>query len=356
MSVKWTSWILFATAVTATAQPDRWFFRNRAYYNPILADPRAAQTTVLFPAVADSFPFAINRGRSLVWDINLGHELPIFGFETNKAGQGPSGVGQNSFGFGVWFPVSFHMVEDIGKDTSNPILNTDYRFSGLIKAQYGMPRVGPFHSSHIGMKFQLGHESTHIGDEFTLGALRNHFSEFKRVNVSYEYYDVGFSFEPNFGSLGRYQFKFRGGDIWLWNPDKGWYTRELLQPFGQFVAGSKRNHEPYGQAEFYLQPGQCRVGQTKCRQLGWIFSTDFRDRTVYQYTPAPDATITNRAEPTQLSVNAMAGVRQIRTGPGILGSLTPTYYLRYYHGVNPNGQFRSQRNFQEFGFGVHFGF
>ncbi len=352
--MKHISEVLISVLFAATAfGQDRWYFRNRDYYDPILADPRAAQTTVLFPASASSFPFAINPGRSLVWDISLGAEIPVFGFAT--ATSSPAGVKPKGFGIGLWFPISFHMIEDMGKDVSNPILNTDYRFSGMVKAQYGLPDRGPFHSSHLGMKAQFGHESTHLGDEFTLGALRTHPNDFLRVNVSYEYYDLGGSFEPNFGELGRYQFKFRAGDIWLWNPSNGWYTRELLQPFGQFVSGSNRNHEPYWQSEFYLQPGQCK-GTGKCHQLGWIISTDIRNRTIYQYTPAPDATRTNRPEPTEVSVNAMVGLRQLRSGPGPFGSITPTYFLRYYHGVNPNGQFRSQDKFQEYGFGVQFGF
>lgn len=35
-------------------------------------------------------------------------------------------------------PISFHMVEDF-KDDSSPIINTDYRFSGMIKTQVAWP-------------------------------------------------------------------------------------------------------------------------------------------------------------------------------------------------------------------------
>lgn len=48
----------------------------------------------------------------------------------------------------------------------------------------------------------------------------------------------------------------------------------------------------------------------------------------------------------------MVGLRQDRKSKGRFGKLSPTYYLRYYHGVNPNGQFRSQSHYTEFGFGV----
>jgi hypothetical protein len=339
-----------AAATEAAAQTPLWFLENHAYYDPILAEPRAAQTTVLFPAMADSFPFAVNDRRSVVWDISVGDELPILGISTRRGTESPTGVPAGAIGIGLWFPLSFHMIEDMGKDPSNPILNTDYRFSGLVKAQWGLAddRAG-WSSAHIGAKFQFGHESTHIGDEFTLGALREHFAEFERVNVSYEYFDAGGSFEPNIGPDGRYQLKLRAGNIWLWRPDSGWYARELLQPYGRFISGSNRNHEPYAQFEVYRQP----QGNSR---LGFIASVDVRNRTVYQYSKAPDATHTNLGEPTEWSSNVMAGVRNVRAGTGMFGRLSPTYYVRWYHGVNPNGQFRSQSGFTEFGFGVHFGF
>jgi hypothetical protein len=337
--------VLIATG--ASAQVSTWGLEQHGYYDPALADPRAAQTTVLFPAGADSFPFAVNDRRSLVWDISVGSELPIFGFST-KGTESPSGVAAGSFGLGVWFPLSFHMIEDMGKDPSNPILNTDYRFGGQVKAQWGLADDAAWWSSaHVGVKFQFGHESTHLGDEFELGALRVHAATFVRVNVSYEYYDAGGSFEPNVGRDGRYQLKFRAGNIWLWRPQDGWYSPELLQPYGQFIAASKRNHEPYAQFELYRQPDG---------RLGFILSADVRDRTIYQYVQAPDASRTNAEEPTEWSTNVMVGLRQLRNGPGVFGKIAPTYYLRFYHGVNPNGQFRSQSGFNEFGFGVHFGF
>ena len=342
--------LICLAARPCAAQKGSWLMEERGYYDPILAEPRAAQTEVLFPARAASFPFAVNDRQGTVWDISVGHEFPIVGFETNKSANSPTGVPAGKFGVGLWFPLSFHMIEDMGKDPSNPILDTDYRFSGLVKAQWGLrDNAAWWSSAHVGAKFQFGHESTHLGDEFTLNALHTHFADFLRVNVSYEYYDAGASFEPNVGKYGRHQIKLRGGDIWLWRPDQGWYDRELLQPFGRFIAGSKRNHEPYVQAEWYRQPDGAS-------RLGYIVSADVRDRTIYQYAPAPDATRTNPSEPTEWSTNLMAGVRQVRSGPGVLGKITPTYYARAYYGVNPSGQFRSQSGFYVFGVGVQFGF
>src|ERR1700688_1049297 len=112
--------LLFAACQFGYAQTT-WFLQNRGYYDPVLAEPRAAQTQVLFPGVASSFPYAVNPGQGVVWDISVGKEIPVLGFETNQS-QSPNGVPAGSFGVGLWFPLSFHMIEDLGKDPSNPIL------------------------------------------------------------------------------------------------------------------------------------------------------------------------------------------------------------------------------------------
>ena len=141
--------------------PPMWTLENHNYYDPVLAEPRAAQTSVLFPTIADSFPFAVEDRRGVIWDISVGNELPIVGYSRQRGSEDPTGVPAGGFGIGVWFPLSFHVVEDLGKDPSNPILNTDYRFGGQVKAQWGLANNRAFWSSaHIGPKFQFGHEST----------------------------------------------------------------------------------------------------------------------------------------------------------------------------------------------------
>ena len=102
-------------------QPGMWTFSSRPYFDPLHADPRAAQTQVLFPAVSKGFPFAVKNGRHMAWDVNLGKEFPILGWETRRI-EVVDGVGPGQFGIGVWFPLSFHIVEDMGKDPSNPFL------------------------------------------------------------------------------------------------------------------------------------------------------------------------------------------------------------------------------------------
>lgn len=102
------------------------------------------------------------------------------------------------------------------------ILDTDHRFGVQLKIQYGLPGSwGARTQTHIGLNFQVCHESTHVGDEFTISAIERYPDTFQRVNVSYEYYDLALSFEPNFGADARHHLRFRAVRIWLWRPEVG---------------------------------------------------------------------------------------------------------------------------------------
>ena len=347
--------LAFASTVLMAVQPaiqaqswETWTFRERGYYDPLVAEPRAATMKFLFPGYSDEFPFSFRPGRHVGWDISVGKELPIFGMSTNPVDPLPSGT----FGWGLWVPVSFHMAEDLTKDPSAPILNTDYRFGVMLKAQIGLPEKGTMTGSHLGFRFvPWAHESTHIGDEFTLSALDAHGDEFKRVNVSYEYWELGVSFEPNFGRDGLDHLKFRFAYLRLWDQAKGWYDRELFQPRGGIIPASTRNFEPSWSFEYFAEPDQLSNRRlSPFKGYGVFTAIDLRDRTVYYYgdEPSPDP---NRHK---LSINLLVGWRR-KPGVDPLGKLLPEFYFRYYHGVNPNGQFRSQPDYDLVGFGFRFG-
>lgn len=70
-------------------------------------------------------------------------------------------------------------------------------------------------------------------------------------------------------------------------------------------------------------------------------------KTIYNYLK----TDPNQPDDSEPSLNVMAGFirRTQRSSKG-----APGLYLRYYYGVNPAGQFRSQSNYRLFGFGLLF--
>lgn len=355
----WLIVVLLASHGTCSAQHGgkwrTWRFEPHSYYDPLAAEPRSAETKLLFLGRASSVPFALNPGQSFIWDISVGAELPIVGRGTGDKANRDSPAAAHEFAFGVWIPVSFHMVEDLGKDPSNPILDTDYRFGAMLKAQYGLGDRGIMRSRTIGLRYvPIAHESTHIGDEFTVGAIQKYPNQFERVNVSYQYYELGGSCEGMFlnpYATGALHTAFRAGFIHeAFHNGVGWYDTQLLYPIGGSVTASKRNYEPYMGAEavFFGSRGHIPRFLPVTEHLGLFTSVDIRDRTIYGYH-RPSAAV---PEKTEWSVNSMLGWREQRTPRGF----QPSYYVRYYHGVNPAGQFRSQANYQMFGLGlmVHF--
>ena len=325
----------WAWVAPASAQ-GTWGLDNRNYYEPLIAEIRAANVNVLFWGQSDEFPFMQNPGRRRIWDIGLGKEIGLFGYETDSGERGPFRPGR--WGVGIWMPISFHMVEDF-KDDSSPIINTDYRFSGMIKTQVGV-RDG----FQLGGRFQFGHESTHLGDEFTLGAQKD--PTFERVNVSYEYWEWGASAEWQRGSGPEHHFIVRGGGIGLLDNDKGFYSDTLLFPEGKTIFPSKRNYETTVGLEWKMNnlndEGKALVGGY------WPFvSVDARHRTVYDYAKAS----ADVREDSQWSFNLLVGLR--RAARRNLQKGLPNFYFRFYHGVNPHGQFRNQRSHSMLGFGLH---
>ena len=186
-------------AATGSVQPApvtrQWrndWFRDRDYFDPLIAEPRAPQIAFTFPAWIPELEFSVEPGNRLAWEVSLGREIPIFTRANfDDATRGLKG----SQGFGVWVDVSFHMLEDMGKDPSNPIINTDYRFS-LAKLKYyrvisvSPPTTGPNpvrRWKSLAFRADLyHHESTHLGDEFVINGQGAH-PEFERQNVSFEF-------------------------------------------------------------------------------------------------------------------------------------------------------------------------
>lgn len=318
-----------------TAHARWWFFsRNPQYYDPLIAGIRDAQVSALFPAFYDRMPMMVSRdGTRFGWDIDLGAELPIFGRDpvdsTFMNGRPPAG----RWSWGFWIPVDFHMIEDF-RDTSAPIVNTDYRFSGMVKVIRGLPN-----DRWISGRVQYGHESTHLGDEFSLHAEHAFPTTFERINVSWQYLDIGAAYDwPIRGS----RWSVRGGVTSTFPFRQSYYSVDLnsitISRIGP-VTPSKNWYDPYAGAEV-------RRDHALFRQTWDVYaSAELRWRSVYDYHKAS----ANQSEERQPSVNLIAGI--VKNGAAnMIGRPSP--FVRFYHGVNPHGQFRNQKNYTEAGIGI----
>jgi hypothetical protein len=323
--------LVVATAVPALAQDDGKiqrpeFFRDAPYYDPLLAEPRPAEIRLLIPAWSKEFPHSVESGSRFAWQVSLGDELPILTV-SNQSAEGELRAGR--WGLGLWIPISFHMIEDF-KDDSNPIVDTDYRFGFMVKFQKRFDKL------RLGLRFvPWNHESTHLGDEYTIFASRD--PAFERINVSYENWEYGVSFEGREWLSDGDVWKLRTGGRKPWGQD-GYYSDHLLGSSEKTLTPSVANFEPSVGVEY-------RFSEWRGRQV--YLSADARLQTVYTYHQTAAA-----PEERQWSLNAQVG----RAVPlDTKGFPLKQYFVQVYRGVNPYGQLRSQKDYWSAGIGFVFG-
>lgn len=301
-----------------------WWFEDRGYYDPLVAGVREAHISAAV-GLADAVAFQVeDQARRPSWDIDVGAELPLFGWDSAR----PEFLTRGVWGVGLWFPIDFHMIEDF-VDDSNPIINTDYRFGLMLKAQYDLSS-----SARLGLRAFAGHESTHLGDEFSVLGQAAHPGTFERINVSWEFLDLGLLY-------GKYAeaitWTARGGVTSTLPFADSYYSTDdqsvTFSPMGP-VTESSNWIDPYAGLEVE------REGET----VTGYGSTEVRWRTVFDY----HKTSADASEDRQLSFNLIVGLR--KTGRSALGRSSA--FLRLYHGVHPHGQFRNQPDFTFIGFGL----
>ena len=224
------------------------------------------------------------------------------------------------------------MIED-QIDQSKPIINTDMRFGFITKAQWGLS--GPQHNEDdhhwtIGLRLTpWAHESTHLGDEFSISAEARLGDAFRRVNVSYEYWEYGLSVETD-------NLILRHGGLRPWNAN-GYYPGALLDAQGGRPVSTtvEKWVEPSFGVEYHF------ASDTK-RNV--FVSLDARWRAVYAYDES-------RSDTREWSFSFMVGRATPRNTRGLP---LKAYYFHVYHGVNPHGQFRSRSSYTFFGLGFTF--
>jgi hypothetical protein len=300
-------------------------FRNVPLYDPLRAEHHAARNKLLIPAWSAEFPHSERSGSRFAWQVHLGDEFPIIAFTTSVD---DDRMEPGHWGFGIWTPVSFHMIEDF-EDDSNPIVNTDYRFGAMLKFQYGLAE-----NRRLGVRYvPWAHESTHLGDEYVIIAQRPTLEPpFERINVSYEYQEYGISLEGQNLFSTDDEWTVRHGGIIPWGSD-GYYSDHLLGSDAPVLTPSQKNYEPSFGAQ-YLFPLWGR------RQV--YLSFDLRHKLVYHYHQTPD-----NPERRQWSWNLQLGRTLERNDRKALKD----YFVQIYRGVNPYGQLRSQADYWSIGFG-----
>ena len=316
----------FVSPARAQSAGERWTLSDRLYYEPLLAEQRAARILILFPAWADQFPHSQEPGTRFAWQVTLGREIPLIGWQSERVGLQHLSKGQ--WGVGLWTPVAFHVIEDF-KDESAPIVDTDYRFGSMVKFEYGLSDSSWLSARYV----PWAHESTHLGDEYTIIASTH--PGFERINVSYEYQEYGISYDRSFGRNSL--LTVRHGGIILHGED-GYYSDHLLGSTVPTLSKSKKNYEPSFGAE-YRFPSRPKASS----QL--IASVDFRQRLEYSFHHPQSGEEHRR--PTWTVAFGISGLRGDRR-------LLRSYFGYVTRGVNPFGQLREQYPWWSAGIGFVF--
>jgi hypothetical protein len=163
-----------------------------------------------------------------------------------------------------------------------------------------------------------------LGDELTIYGLQN-YDKFYRVNVSYEYYELGITLN-DIDTIKDNNLSVRFGFMGLINPKKGYYS------FFKNEIGNKQVYPSKRWAEYYFELEYTKTkGFLATETWHPSISVEFRNRVRYEY---------EKEEKSERvwCINAFIGYEYTpkRSRIRSVGN-----YFRYYNGLNPHGQFRN---------------
>lgn len=314
---------------------DRGFytFEDFQYFKPPVADIRTPRHVA---RVYRDTPLPYSAGvqgvdstsTDLFFDGSFGETFPFLGWNFED---GDIRDCMSVAGIATFFQASAHVLLDLDQ-TSNPLMNTDYRI-GFGMSGRPLRSFRPF-----AFKLHLFHESSHIGDEYVLEASED--PGFRRWNVAYEAVEV----------LGALDY-FDPGGSWGWPAYLRAYGggRRLTRFFNVFEAFELEfdqyvTRDTFGPTPLLLaNQWEIQTGAELFLQ-GW--SPDHLGHGHFwkwQYTMAAvDIARVNRfdtAAPESVwSTHAMVG---LVWGAHFNAQNSNQLSLDWYRGVNPHGQFRT---------------
>lgn len=283
-------------------------FKHRTFYKPFTSEISSTLNKLSIGYTNNTFANDFMKSTTLT-EIHLGMDAPIlYG-------------GGDQFRWALSIPISLHVLWAPFEEITAPIINNDYRF-GL--SFTGIQYLSNAYIKNLSYKVTpFAHESTHLGDEISLFGSKH--EEFYRINVSYEYYELGITLnDPDTLSGNLLSFKF--GLMGLINPNKGYYT------FYEDEIGDKTFYKSERWLEYYLQLNYRKTNGFMANEK-WnpTISIEARNRVKYEYeSPGKEDRV--------WCLNAFIGYDYV---PKNKNTKTIGHYLRYYRGINPHGQFRN---------------
>jgi hypothetical protein len=305
--------LLLAVKQGFSQKEDNYFslFQQRTFYKPFASEISSTLSKISTGGTKSTLQNG-DKIYSALTEIHLGVDLPLL---YNK---------NNFFTWQFFMPVSIHVLWSTFEETTAPIVNNDYRFA------FAFAGIKYFDNNNfiknISLKITpLAHESTHLGDEVSIYGLQ-YIDSFYRVNVSYEYYELGLVInDPDTikGNLLSFKFGFMG----LINHNKGYYS--LFED----EIGDRTFFKSDRWAEYYIEVNYKKAtGFLTTKTWHPEISVEFRNRVRYQYEkPGKEDRV--------WCINAFIGYKFVPKHAKGIESVGN--YFRYYNGINPYGQFRN---------------
>lgn len=294
------------------------FFRESDILKPFLSE---IKSTIVKCELAylnkldDNYYLSNYTSRPFV-EAHLGAEAPFFSFIDR-----PHKIKFSTGGY-----IGNILLIDMLESMTSPIINTDYFFGLQVNT---IKYINNRYIRNAGIKFvPIFHESTHLGDEFSLHGYKN-VSDFRRVNVSYEAWEIAFVLnDPD--TIKTNLLSVKAGFHGLWNDARGYYNTDSLETKGAIVPSSEKNYEYYFQIN--LQRTQGLLCSEKWMQ---VLSIEANNRLKFSYDlDVPEKRTWN--------FNIYFGWQHITKPSG----RNIGFFIRYYNGIIPNGQFRNVSGYQ----------
>jgi len=292
---------------------DHLFFKESPILKPFLSEIRS--TTIKgemgFLNKLDENYYKSDYSKRPFIEVHLGTELPVY-YMFNR---------DKDLKFSVSGFIGNILLIDMFEEITAPVINTDYFFG--IKTAI-VKYVDNDYISNVGLKIvPLFHESTHIGDEFSIHGYSD-IPEFRRVNISYEAWEIAAVInDPD--TITTNLLSAKVGFHRLWNNAKGYYTTDSLETKGVMAPPANKNYE------YYIQLNLQRTEGFLCSDR-WmnILSVEANNRLRFSYDEGiPEKRTWN--------FNIYFGWKHLSKN----SNRNMGFYVRYYNGIIPNGQFRN---------------
>lgn len=294
------------------------FFEESNILKPFLSEIRSpvVKTEFGFLNKLDNNYYIKDYNKRPFIETHLGVGIPVLNYTDN----------QNGIKLNITSEIGNILLIDMFEEITAPVINTDY-FFGLRAG--ALKYLDNIRIMNVGIKVvPLFHESTHIGDEFSLHGFSD-VPGFKRINISYEAWEIAAVInDPD--TIKSNLLSIKAGIQGLWNKSGGYYVSDTLETKGTIVPAGEKN------IEYYFQANLQRTEGFMCSDT-WmqVLSVEARNRVKFSY----DLGI---PEERKWNFNIYFGWKHIpkKSNKGI------GFFLRYYSGIIPNGQFRNTDGYE----------